>query len=149
MNVNGNNLTNKLASKVKYRGGEIMRVDGQGMALSFQAKREMAETAAANTGRSSRVTDKISLEDLGISSPNVNQEEIIKATATVNEAMKLSNYYLEFQLHQESGRYQVKVVDTQSQEVIREIPPQYILDLSAKIKQILNDVAGLLVDEFI
>jgi len=54
---------------------------------------------------------------------------------------------LEFRLHESSGRYQVKVIDTESQQVIREIPAEKMLEFSASVKQMLDKALGILVDE--
>lgn len=66
------------------------------------------------------------------------------------EAVKEANKYLfkdddhfEFQIHEGTGRIMVKLVDNESQEVIKEIPPEKILDLVASIW----DLVGILVDE--
>ena len=69
------------------------------------------------------------------------------AVNLTNEAIRMTNYHLEFKLHESSGRYQVKVVDTESQQVIREIPAERMLEFSASIKQMLDQALGILVDE--
>lgn len=90
---------------------------------------------------------KIELADLPISRGKIDAEMLQAAADTVNRAFKISNYHLEFKLHEKSGRYQVKVVDTDSQEVVREIPPEHMLDMAANIRQMMDKVLGLLVDE--
>ncbi|MGB4703234.1 MAG: flagellar protein FlaG [Syntrophomonadaceae bacterium] len=77
----------------------------------------------------------------------VDAEKLRAAIELTNDAIRITNYHLEFRLHQDSGRYQVKVIDSQSQEVIREIPPEKMLEFSAHIKQLLDKAMGLLVDE--
>ncbi len=69
------------------------------------------------------------------------------AVDLTNEAIRITNYHLEFKFHENSGRYQVKVVDTESQQVIREIPAERMLEFSASIKQMLDQALGILVDE--
>lgn len=69
------------------------------------------------------------------------------AVELTNEAIRITNYHLEFRLHEDSGRYQVKVIDSQSQKVIREIPPEKMLEFSAQIRQMLDKALGILVDE--
>lgn len=72
----------------------------------------------------------------------------LKAAVNItNDAIRIVNYHLEFRLHEDSGRYQVKVIDSESQKVIREIPPEKMLEFSAHIKQMLDKALGFLVDE--
>jgi len=40
---------------------------------------------------------------------------------------------LQFSIHEETKEIMVKVLDTDTEEVIREIPPEKILDMVAKI----------------
>lgn len=50
---------------------------------------------------------------------------------------------VKFVMHDELEKYYVKVVDPKTDEVIREIPPEKMLDIYAQIA----DYMGLLVDE--
>lgn len=79
----------------------------------------------------------------------VEAEKIEKAVATVNDAVKMFNYHLEFKLHEDSGRYQVKVVDSETNEIIREIPAENVLNMAAKFKQMVSDAVGLIFDRTI
>lgn len=50
---------------------------------------------------------------------------------------------LKFRVHEETGRFWVQVIDMETQEVLKEIPPERYLDLVARIWRLV----GLLVDE--
>ncbi len=78
-----------------------------------------------------------------------NKEEVHQAIEVANDIMNLSNFHLEFQLHEDSGRFQVRVIDNQSKETIKEIPPDYMLDLTARLKEMINQALGILVDELV
>lgn len=95
-----------------------------------------------------KASSKIAVEELK-SQKLPGKQELENASKVVNEAMKISNRHLEFNLHEDSGRYHVKVVDNESGKVIREIPPENMLELSAKIKEMLDEMIGLLVDELV
>jgi flagellar protein FlaG len=74
------------------------------------------------------------------------------AGETVNRALQMAGHNLQFRVHEASGRVQVKVVEASSGKVVREIPPTQLLDLSASIKRMLEQVrhsVGVLVDESI
>lgn len=79
----------------------------------------------------------------------ITPDNLKQAADTANEAFRLSNYHLEFQIHEKSGKYQIKVVDTESARVIREIPPEYMLEISASIKQVLDKFLGVFVDALV
>lgn len=55
----------------------------------------------------------------------------------------LPNSEAVFGIHEETNRVTIKIVDKDSKEVIKELPPEKTLDLIAKAWEI----AGLLVDE--
>ena len=61
----------------------------------------------------------------------------------ISELMRFSFRRLEYNYHEDSGEYFVKVIDEETDEVIREIPPEKILNIYACLKEI----AGILFDE--
>lgn len=50
---------------------------------------------------------------------------------------------LRVSIHEATNRFNVKVIDTKTNEVIREVPPERLLDLIANVKEL----AGIIVDE--
>ncbi len=67
------------------------------------------------------------------------QEEVDR----LNDTAKIYNIGLRFSIHQETERLVVQVYDRTDNEVIREIPPEKVLNLVAQIQQMI----GLLLDE--
>ena len=65
-------------------------------------------------------------------------ERLDRVVELINQALKTTNNHLEFRLHKGSGQYQVKVVDSDTDEVIREIPAERMLDFSAHVKKMLD-----------
>lgn len=55
----------------------------------------------------------------------------------------LHNVGISFSLHKETGRTMVKVMDKETETLIREIPPEEFLDLAAKI----HEMVGILFDK--
>lgn len=120
-----------------------MRVEAQGMAVNtFPAKTEVCRSIPQDQQK-----NKVGLEDLVAS--KAAKEDVGKAVEIANHVMDLSNFHLEFQLHEESGRFQVRVIDNVSKETIKEIPPEYMLDLTARLKEMINQALGILVDELV
>lgn len=66
-----------------------------------------------------------------------------KAVAFANSHLKTSKQYLKFEYHDQLNKYYVKVVNEETEEVVREIPPKKLLDMFAAIA----DAIGLLVDK--
>mgnify|MGYP000130043925 CR=1 FL=1 len=61
----------------------------------------------------------------------------------LNRAFDLFDIQLRFKIHEETKSLIVRVVDVKNDKVIREIPPERILDIYAKMMEFL----GLLFDE--
>ena len=68
-------------------------------------------------------------------------EQIRKAVEQLNR--NLSNSEAVFGIHEDTNRVMIKIVDKNTKEVIKELPPEKTLDMIAKVWEI----AGLLVDE--
>lgn len=72
--------------------------------------------------------------------PNKN-EQIRKAVEQMNKKMQSSEAL--FGIHDETNRLTIKIVDKETKEVLKELPPEKTLDLIAKAWEL----AGLMVDE--
>ena len=66
-----------------------------------------------------------------------------EAVERMNMTMHALNIRLKFEKHEASGEYIVRVVNEDSQEVIREIPAERTLDLLVHLRRLV----GVLVDE--
>jgi flagellar protein FlaG len=77
----------------------------------------------------------------------MSQDELKKRlkeiTEEVNDAIKPLNQDLKFHFDDKSNELVVKVVDTKTDKVIKQFPPQEALNLMQKVKE----VVGLLFDE--
>lgn len=61
----------------------------------------------------------------------------------LNRAMDAISLRLKFELHDDSGKYYVRVVDELTDETIREIPSKRALDMLASMRQMV----GVIIDE--
>lgn len=124
-----------------------MRVEGQRMATDYAVSNlNQEQTKIVNDKEHSTNQTKISVNEI---KKQPDKEEVKVATSIMNEVMQMSNHHLQFRVHEDSGRIQVKVIDSESQKVIREIPPEKILECSAMIKNLMEEMAGILLDEVI
>jgi len=73
----------------------------------------------------------------------LDEDTLIKMINQANKAFEAKYTRLEFSIHKETHEIVVKVYDKETNELIREIPPEKILDIIAK----LWELAGIFVDE--
>ena len=76
-------------------------------------------------------------------SPPVSMDLRAVAEALNHKVNMIHNVDLNFSVHEGSGQLIVKVIDAATGEVIREIPPTEVLNLAAR----LNEMIGLLFDQ--
>ncbi len=69
-------------------------------------------------------------------------EELTRALEGMNAFVGASNSHIQFALHQEAQRMMVEVINNDTQEVIKTIPAKELLDLAAKI----GEMVGMLLD---
>lgn len=74
-----------------------------------------------------------------------NIKSMEKALDILNKTMEVYNTELRFTMHKKSGEFIIKVINTTDNTVIREIPPERVLDMIAQMKEMM----GLIVDKFI
>lgn len=74
---------------------------------------------------------------------SVSEKMVISAIEKANKVMINANRSMEFSIHEITKEIMVKVIDTETKEVVREIPSEKLVDLVAN----LMELAGLIVDE--
>ena len=70
------------------------------------------------------------------------EKVVIEAIEKANKAISSVRRF-EFSIHEKTKEIMVKVIDNDTNEVIREIPPEKVLDMVAK----MWEMAGIIVDE--
>ncbi|MDR5659794.1 flagellar protein FlaG [Serpentinicella sp. ANB-PHB4] len=73
----------------------------------------------------------------------ISEEELTKAIEKANKGFEPFGRQFERAVHEDTNRVMVKVIDASTEEVIREIPPEKVLDMVAY----MLEFAGILVDE--
>ncbi|MEZ0536947.1 flagellar protein FlaG [Caldicellulosiruptoraceae bacterium PP1] len=74
---------------------------------------------------------------------NIDEDALLEVIQHANKAFEAKYTRLEFSIHKETHEIVVKVFDKETNKLIREIPPEKILDMVAK----LWELAGVFVDE--
>ena len=65
-----------------------------------------------------------------------------KMTESINRFMETTNTNLRFQFHEELKEYYVTIVDSKTNELVKEIPSKKLMDIYAAMR----DFLGLMVD---
>ncbi|MBK3494849.1 flagellar protein FlaG [Viridibacillus sp. YIM B01967] len=120
------------------------------MRISPQAPIENVTTTVVPQDKSStvKVNDMdmlIKVQQQSHQDEQPTKETLERAINALNEFMEFHNKNSKFVLHDGLNRYFVQVVDTKTEEVVREIPPKKLLDAYYTMQKYL----GKVVDETI
>ena len=143
-----------------------MAIEPLGSIMSVQAQSQVQTKTAAQTAKTAaEYTDVSAQENVkqadgtisvvenaqekgnsgntenGENSRQASNEQIKKAVETLNKKMEHSEAV--FGIHEGTNRVTIKLIDRDTKEVIKELPPERTLDMIAKVWE----MAGILVDE--
>lgn len=104
------------------------------------AKPQIAEGVAPNSSEGNEFSANSAAEALKMQN-EMTQEKVHKALDDINK--KLSSTSCEYGYDDTTNRVTIKIIDKETDEVIRELPPEKTLEMIAKAWEL----AGLLVDE--
>lgn len=65
----------------------------------------------------------------------VNEEVLKRSVDTINKYLKLFNNSMEFSVDKDSGQIVVKLIDTETQSVIKQTPSKEALELAQDLKK--------------
>ena len=74
---------------------------------------------------------------------SLTKEDLQTVASDLSDFMQSLNTDIEFSIHEKSGRMMVKVVDTKTHDVLKEFPPEELLDTIGAIR----DYVGALLDK--
>ena len=89
--------------------------------------------------------EKVEVKHVEVKHPedrDMSQEDVIKTIEKANKEFVTYDRRFEFSIHEKTRQIMVKVIDANNDEVIRELPPEKVLDMVAA----LWEVAGILID---
>ncbi len=149
--------------KENYRrirnGGIVMRISSQSMDTSVkptivkaspQVTTETSKPSGNIPGKvNESATTKINIEkstNEGLNNgkqQEVTYEKLTEVVNTMNEFLKIEKRSAQFVLHEGLDKYYVRLVDAETEEVVKEIPPERLLDAFYEMQKL----AGMIVDE--
>jgi len=130
--------------------GAAMTYQGSSSSAEVRAealhKMEVAETAQVSDNIAQDTmamnTKEVSADGGGNSAnPQAEESAIKKAVEEINK--KAKNSEAVFGIHEGTNRVTIKLVDKETKEVIKELPPEKTLDMISRVWE----MAGLMVDE--
>lgn len=115
-------------------------------AEKVETSAESGAQVVKRVDQSTNVVENVQNKGQGNSSPDQKQEQmsseqIRKTIEKLNKRMMNSEAI--FGIHEDTNRVTIKIVDKDTKEVIKELPPEKTLDMIAKAWEL----AGILVDE--
>ncbi|MBS4026360.1 MAG: flagellar protein FlaG [Clostridia bacterium] len=117
-------------------------IEGAKLNLNIPAREKSQQVKPGTMER--KPAEKITNDKLN-EKINLSGEKLEGLVKAANEVMEAMDKKLEFSIHEGTNRIMVKIVDRHDGTVIREIPPEKMLDIVAK----MWEVVGLFVDEMI
>ena len=115
----------------------------EGINLSQNAQRVSLESRELRTERTRSTREKVkSLKKNQLSAEEL-RNDLEEKIDDMNNIMETLEEQLSFELHEKTDRIMTQVVNIKTKEVIKEMPPEEMLDLAAKI----HEMVGLLIDE--
>lgn len=135
--------------------GSIMSIQAQGVSAPkpvMQSKETSTEPQSNTAQEAARVDTTVNVvaesQSKGDAGGNSNEqqqqtnaERIKKAVEQLNKNMDHSEAV--FGIHEGTNRVTIKIIDKETKETIKELPPEKTLDMIAKVWE----MAGILVDE--
>ena len=106
------------------------------VAKSRESSRENGSDASNQNSQEQKMNEGVPIQE-------VPREKVESALRDINSKIRQTHTECQFSYHEETKRIAIKVMDQETGEVIREIPPEKTLDMIAKSLEL----AGILVDE--
>ncbi len=99
----------------------------------FQLQQAVGRTKIAGTGI--MANGKTAEQDKEKNQKKLNKDEVSTMTEALNDFMENLNCNLEFKFYDKLDQLSVKMVDKQTQEVIKEFPPEEVMKAMIKTKE--------------
>lgn len=103
----------------------------------------MAREQEGSVVSSIKSSKELKQAELKGESISISDEQLIKAIERSIKAVEGPMTSLDFSIHKQTKQIMVKVLNKDTGEIIREIPPEKTLDFVAK----MQEMAGILIDE--
>lgn len=125
-----------------------MRIDSMDATLKSQASITSAQSKKETAVNAEKTQVPVNAGSINQEIGSYTEEKVSdafleSAVDKANYTFEIQNRSLRFKIHERTNEVMVKVVDSETGEVIREIPPEKLLDMFAN----MLELAGLIIDE--
>lgn len=140
VNMNSTPVRRQTAGQTEVSAASSAGASGQ-LRVDSVKPVEARGNASGNKSWEDKKEDKAAVK----SDKEIVPEKVKEAVDDLNKQIKQNNKHtnLSFKYHDETNRISITIKDSETDEVIKEIPPEKALDMLAKAWE----MAGLLVDE--
>lgn len=108
--------------------------------LKLSVPQEKVDTSSLNK----TALDPKALEKVESTVNKVSKQELEKVIDNLNRFLGVTDRpSLKFQIHEQTNKLMVSVMDLNTKQIIRQLPPKEVLDMEARIQYFV----GLLIDE--
>lgn len=124
--------------------------------VSNESRSNVSNESLSNSNNISIVKNDVNTDTINSSTVNTSAKfiddsvtnevftkKLDKALADLNKTMFNADRKLDYQVHEQTNTIMIKILDTDTNEVIKELPPENRLDVIAK----LREMAGIIVDD--
>src|SRR6056297_1167528 len=95
------------------------------------------------TERTENIREKVESLDKDQLSAEELRDDLEEKIDDMNDIMETLDEKLSFELHDKTETIMTRIIDIKTKEVIKEMPPKEMLDLAARI----HEMVGLIIDE--
>lgn len=125
-----------------------MRLEGVGGSIAARVPssniNNQVEAEGNKVDKQSETLEKLRLEEVNpVDKKTYSEEEVVEFIEEANKKFIIYDRKFEVSVHEKTQQVMVKVLDSSTDELIREIPPEKMLDIVAG----LLEVAGIIVDK--
>lgn len=113
------------------------------VAITSQLKKEVVGDITKSNVTENSLRQIMQAEQKANEKESIPKEKVQKAIDALNEFMTIQNRNSKFVMHDGLDRYYVEVIDAETEEVIREVPPRKLLDAFYTMQKFL----GMIIDE--
>lgn len=121
-----------------------MKINNSQVSSNYNGVKKCAQGVQGNVPKQEKTSEK--KKDIvrkPKSEPSMDEKQWIDVIEKANKTFDSTACSFEFSIHEQTKQIMVKVIDKETKEVIREFPPEKILDMVAK----MWEVAGIIIDE--
>ena len=118
----------------------VSRMNGEAVRTAASVSAEkMAPDMDTAVAQMQAIQEKVQQQD---NEQQLPLDKALQMTDSINKFLETANTQLRFKFHEKLNEYYVTIVDSSTDEVIREIPSKKLLDIHAEMREFV----GLLVD---